>query len=43
MKKLLGRTATAADRVRMYHDSATGRIALRWEAGEGFDVVLLPV
>jgi hypothetical protein len=34
MEKLasLGRTATAADRVRTFHDPATGRIALRWEA-----------
>lgn len=34
MEKLasLGRTATATDRVRTFHDPATGCIALRWEA-----------
>ena len=28
----MGRAAEPGDRVRTYHDAATGRIALRWEA-----------
>ncbi len=32
----LGREATAGDRVRTFHDPATGRIALRWEASGPF-------